>query len=693
MTPANRPESISSSEVSELLAARSQLDEAERVSGRGSWQWHIASGKVTWSDQMFRVFGLEVGSIEPSYEGYISRIHPDDREAVVNRIGNTLETGLPWEDVKRALKPDGSTFMLATQGSVVFDDDGNPTRMIGVCGDITAAAEAERAKAQLAAVVASSNDAIVSQDLDGRFVSWSPGAEQLFGFKAEEMVGQLVGDVLPRPQAEQNMAMIERIKSGARENLTYEAERFHRDGRSMILAVGTSPVIDAEGKLIGISVIARDVTSEREKENRLVEFANRDTLTGLFNRRRFEEEVARALTGEGGHSHGAVLMLDLDNFMYVNDVHGHQGGDRLLRNVGHLLEARFGDDGFVARLGGDEFGVLIPGADEEMAVAAANQILKTLRSKTDLIEQSPMTVTTSIGIACFTTLPSHEPGGLLADADGALYEAKNQGRDRHFMATAKVGPTEYQLRISWEDRIRKALANGDFRLYLQPILDLGTREVAMHEVLLRMEDEGGITLPGAFLGLAERRGLIHEIDRWVVGSSLDLLEANPGLCLSVNLSANSIDDEQLLEMIHSRLEAGTFEAANLVIEVTETMAMVNIPGAHRFATALQEFGCGFALDDFGTGFGSFNYLKQIPVQFLKIDGEFVATPRNHVDDSVIEAVVGLARALGKKTIGEYVEDELTLEMLAAAGVDYAQGFYVGLPVPVDDALSELAGVN
>jgi diguanylate cyclase (GGDEF)-like protein/PAS domain S-box-containing protein len=688
---ADHQETTGAGDVSELRATKNRLAEAERVSGRGSWEWHIASGAVTWSDQMFRVFGLEVGSVEPSYEGYISRIHPDDRESVAARIAVTLETRDPWEDVKRALKADGSEFLLATQGSLILDEGGEPERMIGVCGDVTAVAEAERARAQLAAVVASSNDVIVSQDLEGRFVSWNPGAEKLFGYRAEEMVGYLVGDVLPAEQAEQNMAMIELIKAGERENLTYEAERHNRDGRPMTLAVGTSPVIDADGGLVGISTIARDVTSMREKEAQLVEFANRDTLTGLFNRRRFEEEIANVLmAGEDGSGQGAVLMLDLDNFKYVNDAHGHPGGDQLLKNVGTLLAAQFEDDCTVARLGGDEFGVLVPGASEDEAVAAANGILKLLRSQSDLIERAPITITTSIGIACFSSLESVDTSSLLADADGALYEAKDQGRDRHFLATARTPPAEFQLQMGWEDRIRKALSDGNFSLYLQPIVELASREVAMHEVLLRMEDQGGVTLPGAFLGLAERRGLIHEIDRWVIGSTLDLLESNPELSLSVNVSAQSIDDEQLLEMIHSRLEQDKFSASNLMIEITETSAIVNAAGADRFATALQKFGCCLALDDFGTGFGSFSYLKRIPVEYLKIDGEFVAAPRNHVDDSVIEAIVDLARKLKKKTIAEYVEDEETLRLLTEVGVDYAQGFHVGSPAPVAEALSRIA---
>jgi diguanylate cyclase (GGDEF)-like protein/PAS domain S-box-containing protein len=677
--------------VAELRATKDRLAEAERVSGRGSWQWDISTGTVTWSDQLYRVFGFEVGEIEPSYEGYLARIHPDDRQPVADRIANTVETREPWEDVKRAMKKDGTEFLLATQGSVIAGGNGQPARLIGVCGDVTAVAEAEQARSQLAAVVASSHDAIISQDLDGRFMSWSPGAEKLLGYRASEMIGRYVADVLPAEQASENLAVLELLKSGSRENLFYEAVRYHRDGTPLTLAVGCSPVLDTGGTLIGMSIIARDITAEKETQRQLTEYANRDSLTGLLNRRRFQVELERLLApGGDGPSMGAVLVLDLDNFKYVNDAFGYAGSDELLINVGRLLAGHVSEDGVVARMSGDEFGVLLPGISGDGAVEVANELLKLLRGHPGLIDDQPITVTASIGIACFTNLGSDDATGLLADADRALNEAKDSGRDRYMMARVRSRPTEYESRLGWEDRIRRALTDEGFVLYLQPIIDLGTREVALYETLLRMKDERGLTAPGAFLGIAERHGLIHEIDRWVVGSALDLLEREPGIRLTVNVSARSLDDDQLLELIRARLGEGRFDPDRLVIEVTETSAIVNINEAQNFAVALRGFGAGFALDDFGTGFGSFAYLKRIPADYLKIDGDFVAPPRSPTDDSIIGAIVTLADSLGKKTIAEYVEDEATLEALIEAGVDYAQGFHIGRPGPISDVLANRA---
>jgi EAL domain-containing protein (putative c-di-GMP-specific phosphodiesterase class I) len=295
-------------------------------------------------------------------------------------------------------------------------------------------------------------------------------------------------------------------------------------------------------------------------------------------------------------------------------------------------------------------------------------------------------VTASIGITSFAGSAEDRTDGILADADRALAEAKVNGRDRYFLAGEHREPTAYDTRLGWEARIRRALATDGFTLYMQPIIALNSRRTVMHEVLLRMEGERGLISPGAFLGVAEQQGLIHEIDRWVVGRALDLLEADPRLVLAVNVSSRSLDDAQLMEVIRRRLLTGRIKVDNFVIEVTETAAVVDIDRAHGFAQVLGALGCGLALDDFGTGFGSLSHLKSIPAGYLKIDGDFVRGPRSRTDECVIEAIVSLAHGLGKKTIAEFVEDEATLDELDRVGVDFAQGFHVGRPGPIDDFL-------
>ncbi|MGB0121457.1 MAG: EAL domain-containing protein [Solirubrobacterales bacterium] len=647
---------------------------------------------MSWSDQMFRVFGHEIGGIVPSYESYILSIHPDDRPHTESSLRRAMETFEPWEETKRAFKADGTEFLLATQGRVQSGPDGKPARMIGVCGDVTSKVEAEQARSQLAAIVRSSHDAITSQDCEGRFISWSPGAERVFGFSADEVVGRHVSEIFPGEACANNLAVIAKINAGFRDEQAYDAERLHRDGTPMMISVSSTPVLDVDGKLVGVASIARDVTEIREAEAMLRRFASVDSLTGLLNRRRFLEELDGLLKDEhDGPSAGAILMLDLDNFKYVNDAHGHPGGDELLRSIARMLTGYASEKMIVARLGGDEFGVLLPGETVDGAVRVANDLLKLLHGNVVRAGDRPVSTTASIGITTFVDRRDCDPESLLSDVDRALYEAKDRGRDRYFIAAARTGSTEYESRLDWEERIRTALLSDGFTLYLQPIIELSGRKIVMYEALIRMVDGHGITLPGSFLGLAERLGLIKQIDRWVVGKALDMLETEEGLRLSVNVSASSLEDNHLIQMIQERLAEGRFEAGDLMIEMTETEAIVNVAQARTLATKLDDFGCGFALDDFGTGFGSFAYLKRIPASCLKIDGDFVSPPRSRVDDSVIEVMVDLAKRLGKLTVAEYVEDEATLEALVEAGVDFAQGFHIGRPEPAEDVLRAMTG--
>jgi EAL domain-containing protein (putative c-di-GMP-specific phosphodiesterase class I) len=276
---------------------------------------------------------------------------------------------------------------------------------------------------------------------------------------------------------------------------------------------------------------------------------------------------------------------------------------------------------------------------------------------------------------------------LLATADRAMYQAKDEGRDRVVLRTPQEGAEDRRARhMSWERRIRRALDEGGFVLHAQPILDLATGDISQYELLLRLHDEEGSAFPNAFLAAAERRGLVHEIDRWVTRSAIDLIAAT-GLRLEVNLSARSVGDLELETLIAERLSETGIDPSLLVLEITETAAIHNIDEARRFAQTLTSLGCRFALDDFGVGFGSFSYLKYLPADYLKIDGDFIRSPRSRTDELVVESIVHVARGLGKQTIAEWVGDEETVELLRGYGVDFAQGFHTGKPFPV----TELAG--
>jgi diguanylate cyclase (GGDEF)-like protein/PAS domain S-box-containing protein len=439
-----------------------------------------------------------------------------------------------------------------------------------------------------------------------------------------------------------------------------------------------------EGLLL---IQAIDITDRREVEDQLVHQAEHDPLTDLLNRRGFRRIVAGHLAGPGG---GAIMLLDLDHFKAVNDLHGHRAGDRILEAAARVLRecVRAGDA--TARLGGDEFAVLLPHADADQARAAATRLLAALadplRFPADLGTHA---VTASIGVAMLSAA-IQGPDDALVAADLAMYDAKAAGRNRFALfgenGSAASGTRD---RLETVERIRAALAEDRFVLAAQPIRCVRTGAVVHHELLLRMREPDGRELPpGAFLGVAEEFGLIREIDLWVTRAAIAILERHRGLVFHVNLSGLSVGDELLLAAIRSELERTGVDPRRLVFEITETAAVSNVGAARVFAEALTSLGCRLALDDFGAGFSSFIYLKQLPFDVLKIDGEFVrqctTTPADRV---ILEALVHTAAGLDKRTVAEFVEDQETEDLLRELGVDLVQGYHVGRPMPVEAAIA------
>jgi len=469
---------------------------------------------------------------------------------------------------------------------------------------------------------------------------------------------------------------------------SFDALRF-KDGR--VFERYSRPLM-SDGRIEGRVWSFRDVSERKRFEDQLVDLANHDPLTGLFNRRRFNEEIERQLSSARRYNvPGALLFLDLDQFKDVNDSRGHRAGDELLIELARLLRERLRDADIVARLGGDEFAILLPHTNALQASIVATAILEAIRGHTFKIVGSPVGITASIGVALFPD-QAGTAGELLSCADLAMYEAKEQGRNRvSVFAQALDWQARIESRIGWQQRIREALEQDRFVLHAQPILDLTTGSVSQYELLIRAaEVDGELILPGVFLGVAERSGLIQDIDRWVVRKAIAMIAerqaAGERLRLEVNLSGKAFADPDLSSVIQKEIARTGVDPSCLVLEVTETAAIANLDEAQRFVETLRMAGCSFALDDFGVGFSSFAHLKYLPVDYLKIDGSFIRDlPRSTVDQHLVRAIVGVARSLGKKTIAEFVEDAETLALLREFGVDFAQGFFVGRPAPLPQA--------
>ncbi len=558
---------------------------------------------------------------------------------------------------------------------------------------------AEGSVRRLAAIVESSDDAIVSMTPAGRIETWNPGAERLYGYRATEMIGASITQVAAAGDELGVTRLIERVAGGGHAPVLELTAR-HKSGATIAVTLTLSPIRDALGAIIGVSGIARDITERKQFESQLRQLTDQDGLTGLLNRRRFEEELARAVSA--GARYGlvtALAVIDVDNFKYVNDTLGHRIGDELIRGVAATLDRRSRVTDVVARLGGDEFAVLIPHTSPVQATAVLEQVLAKIREQTLVVGDRHLRVTASAGLVTFSDegLAADE---LLAAADVTMYEAKEAGRDRLAVNGASVrASSALEHRFTWAERIRDALEHDKFTLYHQPILDLSSGQVTRHEVLLRMiDDQGAIIAPGAFLSTAERFGLINAIDQWVIANAIALIAeheaAGQPISLEVNLSGRSIDDPAVLEVIETELKRSQIDPASLTFEITETAAITNMELARSLAQRLTSLGCRFALDDFGAGFASFYYLKHLPLHYVKIDGGFIRElPRSSTDRLVVKAMVEIAAGMGLKTIAEFVEDAETLELLAELGVDYAQGYHVARPRPATELLSALSPPN
>jgi diguanylate cyclase (GGDEF)-like protein/PAS domain S-box-containing protein len=524
--------------------------------------------------------------------------------------------------------------------------------------------------------------------LDGRILKVNRALCDLTGHSREQLEATTFASITHPEDGAIDAIELHRLIAG--EAKRYRAERrfLHAQGHPVPVDLSVAVVTDADGVPRNMLAQVHDMTERKRFEGQLQYLADHDALTGMFNRRRFDEElekeIARGIRYGAG---GALLAVDLDHFKFVNDSLGHSAGDELIARVSWLFRSRLRGTDTLARLGGDEFGVILPGVTKEQALLVAQGLRDALRSEAKATSPGapPKWVSASIGVTLLdgTTVSGEEK---LVEADIAMYDAKEAGRDRVALYDpARDRQGRMQARLTWAERIRDALEIGNFVLHAQPILSLGHDPVPRHELLIRMRGEGDDLIPpGTFLYIGERFELIQAIDRWVIRQAIEILatekRAGHEVSLALNLSAKSVVDEGLPAFVAGELANAGIDGRGLCVEVTETAAIVNVARARTFAHELSELGCEFALDDFWAGFASFYYLKHMVFDFVKIDGEFIRNlPESRINQLVVQSVVGIARGLGKQTIAEFVGDQETVALLRGYGIDYAQGFYVARP--------------
>lgn len=413
-----------------------------------------------------------------------------------------------------------------------------------------------------------------------------------------------------------------------------------------------------------------------------------DALTGLVNRGYFMREMAGTIEeARYSDASSALLFIDLDQFKYVNDTVGHGAGDRLLIQVAEALNRRMREHDVVARFGGDEFIVLARDVDQSEAVGIAKGVLKVLQDMRFVEGEHSFNIHCSVGIAMVNN-DQYDIDELLSHADMACFQAKSRGRNRyHMFEISDYGKKSLVADVGWSQRIRDAIDNNEFVLYYQPIVGEVDGGAEFYEVLLRMPDQDGkLVGPGAFFPAAERFGMMVEIDYWVIENSLrvlaDYLSRGRNVRFSVNLSGHVFEDQALASRVVESLDKYKLNGKSVVFEVTEQAAVRYMDRASSLIQSLRNVGCKFALDDFGTGFSSYGYIKNLPIDFIKISGSFIeGIKKDKVDQAMVRSIVQVAQALGKLTVAEYIENKSTLNMLKKMGIDYFQGMYFGEPLP------------
>ncbi len=674
-----------------------ELEDAQRIAGIGSWSQDPAAAVLTWSAEMFRIIGRdpELGPA-PGHEFIDTYVVPSDRERVRGAHAAVLQHGEQVELDYRIRAGDGSA---RTLHALAREDPDTPGCYVGTVQDVTemraAAIQLRAVEERFRSAFENASIGMALSDLEGNYLQVNSALCEITGYTREQLRATSLQAITHPDDADADREQFRRLLAGEVEHYSREQRYVRSSGHVVWVSHFATVLRDRDGRPLELLSQILDITDRRMLETQLRHLADHDPLTGLLNRRGLESALEQHVLRVSRYGdHGALIVMDIDHFKTVNDTLGHSAGDELIVSVATLLTRRLRASDTIARLGGDEFAILLPEADEAAAEQVAAKIVKDIRENAVLLDgRKPGRVTASVGITLFTQSMSGAEEALV-NADLAMYDAKEAGRDRAVLYSAdKHDQSKMSTRLEWIERIRTAIQDDRFVFHAQPIADLQSGDVRQYELLLRMRDENGeIILPGAFLHIAERFDLVQELDRWVTGKAIEILSqqraAGRELVLEINLSGKSLGDPELLELIERELQRSGVPPSSLIFEVTETAAVANIQIARQFADRLTELGCRFALDDFGAGFDSFYYLKYLPFDFLKIDGEFVSNcTRNRTDQLVIESLVSVARGLGKRTIAEFVQDDETEAFLRLQGVDLAQGYHIGRPVPVTEVLT------
>ncbi|MGD8587313.1 MAG: PAS domain S-box protein [Chromatiales bacterium] len=635
---------------------------------------------------------------------FMPLVHEEDREPTIIAMQALYRPPYECYLEQRAKTIDGWRW-LAWADKTVLNEAGRPASIVGVGRDITAQKSLEEAlykeREKAFVTLQSIGDAVISTNEHGVVEFLNPIAEELTGWSAKEAIGKELREIFHIVNDETREPAADPVKRCLQEGkvigLANHTILIARSGREYAIENSASPITTDKHEVLGVVLVFKDVTEARKLAKQVSYQAAHDALTGLINRSEFEQRLQRVLQTARIHlTKNAFCYLDLDQFKLINDTCGHVAGDELLRQLANLLHRHIRKRDTLARLGGDEFGLLMEHCSIQEAKGVGQSLINALEDFSFPWEGHSFNIGVSIGLVGVDE-HSNSIGDILRAADSACYIAKEQGRNRiHIHQEDDVELARRYGEMQWAVRLPRALEEQRFQLYIQDIIPIQKEDetpLRHYEFLLRMVDESGkLIMPSTFLPAAERYNLSDKLDRWVINTAFSWFQQHPQqlnnlhLC-SLNLSGLSLSNNTFLAFVIDKLEKCHIPPHKVCFEITETVAIANLSRAIGFISGLRTLGCHFALDDFGSGLSSFAYLKNLPVDFLKIDGLFV---KDILDDpmdlAMVKSINEIGKVMGKLTIAEFVENTDILEKLREIGVDYAQGYAIGRPRPIDEML-------
>lgn len=684
-----------------LRKSEQLLKRTGEVAGVGGWELDLATGALWWSAQTRRIHGVAPGYV-PVLSETLNFYAPEARPVIQAAVEQAMATAEGWDLELPLVQATGQPIWVRAVGAAELEG-GKPVRLVGAFQDVTAlrtvTAELAEQHELLRVTLKSIGDAVITTDAAGTVTWLNPVAERMTGWLNAEAKGRPVDQVFhivnqeTRAPTENPVAIC--LHQGELAGLANHTVLISRQGDEFGIEDSASPIRNERGELLGVVLVFHDVTEQRRLSGEMSYRATHDALTGLVNRAEFETRLGRVLNkAHEDRSEHALLFIDLDQFKLVNDACGHSVGDQLLQQVSKLLGETVRARDTLARLGGDEFAVILEHCSADQAQRVAQKICERMDDFRFLHDERRFRIGASIGLVPVDNRWGNTAAVIQA-ADTSCYAAKEAGRNRvHIWFDTDQAMRKRHGEMQWATRLEQALDENRFALYAQRIHALVPQTHGLHaEVLLRMIDsDGSLVQPGAFLPAAERFHLASRIDRWVLRHAIDALRSLANLAtvdtLCVNLSGQSIGDRAFhRDAIVTLTEAGAEVCSRLCLEITETAAVTNMADAIVFIDQVRALGVRIALDDFGAGASLFGYLKSLDVDLLKIDGQFIRDLLDDpLDDAAVRCFVDVARVVGVKTVAEFVDRAEVLDRVREIGIDFAQGFLLHRPEPIEAVL-------